>query len=111
MVDAKAKEPLLRAENLSIQFGKNVVLRNVTLEVARGETVAIVGESGCGKTLLLKSLIGLLRPNSGQVIFDGRALHKLDFRELNKQRLRIGFVFQQAALFDSMNVFENIAFG
>jgi phospholipid/cholesterol/gamma-HCH transport system ATP-binding protein len=108
---AETKEPLIRAENVSVAFGKHVVLRNVTLEIARGETVAIVGESGCGKTLLLKSLIGLLRPNSGHVTFDGKVLQKLDFLELTKQRLRMGFVFQQAALFDSMNVFENIAFG
>jgi len=73
--------------------------------------VVILGESGCGKTVTLKLIVGLLRPNSGRVLFDGRVLTDLNDRELTKQRLRIGFLFQGAALFDSLNVFDNVAFG
>ncbi|OHB85131.1 MAG: ABC transporter ATP-binding protein [Planctomycetes bacterium RBG_16_64_12] len=103
-------EALIRGERLWVEFGRNRVLRDVTLSVARGETVAIIGESGCGKTVLLKTLIGLLRPTRGTVWFDGQDLGKLHERELTRQRTRFGFVFQQAALFDSMTIGQNVAF-
>jgi phospholipid/cholesterol/gamma-HCH transport system ATP-binding protein len=72
--------------------------------------LAIIGESGCGKTVLLKTLIGLIAPTSGTVMFDGRELSHLDDRELTRQRKRFGFVFQNAALFDSMTIGQNVAF-
>jgi phospholipid/cholesterol/gamma-HCH transport system ATP-binding protein len=103
-------EPLLRVERLAIEFGRRRVLRDIDLGVARGETVAVIGESGCGKTVLLKTLIGLLRPTRGTVWFDGRNLATLREGELTRQRIRFGFVFQQAALFDSMTVGQNVAF-
>ncbi|MCL2305075.1 MAG: ABC transporter ATP-binding protein [Planctomycetaceae bacterium] len=102
--------PVLEVKNLSVQFGPIVVLRNINITVQRGETVAIIGESGCGKTVLLKTLIGLLTPAEGEVLFDGMDIHTLDEKELTQQRTRYGFVFQQAALFDSMSIFENISF-
>jgi phospholipid/cholesterol/gamma-HCH transport system ATP-binding protein len=87
------------------------VLRDITLGVPHGQTVAIIGESGCGKTVTLKLIVGLLRPTAGQVLFDSHALAELNDRELVRQRLRIGFLFQGAALFDSLTVYDNVAFG
>ena len=115
MVDTNSRrsapgEPFVRVERLWVEFSQRRVLRDLTLNVARGETVAIIGESGCGKTVLLKTLIGLLRPTRGTVVFDGQDLAKLRERELTRQRIRFGFLFQQAALFDSMTVGQNVAF-
>jgi len=107
---SRPDEPLLKVERLSVEFGRNPVLRDLSLSVACGETVAIIGESGCGKTVFLKTLIGLLRPSRGAVFFDGRNLAQLGERELTRQRIRFGFVFQQAALFDSMTIGQNVAF-
>jgi len=87
-----------------------VVLQDVTLEVRRGETLAIIGESGCGKTVLLKSLIGLIQGQAGTVHFDGVDLCQTTSAELAHLRTRTGFVFQGAALFDSLTVAENIGF-
>ncbi len=104
------EEPLVRTERLGVRFGRQEVLRGIDLSVFRGQTVAIIGESGCGKTVLLKAMIGLLRPTQGTVYFDGRDLYKLTERELTHERRRLGFLFQQAALFDSMTVAQNVAF-
>lgn len=102
--------PLLRIDGVGVTFGRNEVLRDIRLDVHRGETLAVIGESGCGKTVLLKTMIGLLRPSRGTVHFDGRDLARLNERELTRQRIRYGFLFQQAALFDSMTIAQNIAF-
>ncbi len=101
---------LIRLDSVEVQFGPQLVLRNINLAVPRGQTLAIIGESGCGKTVLLKTVIGLLRPTSGKVYFDGRDLAMLGDRELTHQRTRFGFLFQQAALFDSMTIAQNIGF-
>ncbi len=103
-------EPLLRIEQLSVRFGRQQVLRDVDLEISRGETVAVIGESGCGKTVLLKSIIGLLRPIQGRVLFDGQDIYRMNRKELTQIRVRFGFLFQQAALFDSMTIAQNVAF-
>jgi phospholipid/cholesterol/gamma-HCH transport system ATP-binding protein len=92
-------------------FGTQAVLHDITLGIPRGQTMVVIGESGCGKTVLLKLLIGLLRPTTGRVAFDGRVLVDLSDRELTRQRLRIGFLFQGSALFDSLTVFDNVALG
>lgn len=105
------RDPLLLVSDLTVQFGRQTVLKEINLEVQRGETLAIIGESGCGKTVLLKTLVALVAPTTGTVTFDGRKMHGLGTRDLARERLRFGFVFQGAALFDSMDVFENIAFG
>ncbi len=97
-------------QNIDVTFGKNAVLRNVSLQIPRGQTLAIIGESGCGKTVLMKSIIGLITPTKGQVLFDGHDFTRLNDRQLTKQRMRFGFVFQQAALFDSLSVGQNVAF-
>jgi phospholipid/cholesterol/gamma-HCH transport system ATP-binding protein len=102
--------PLLEVRGLSVSFGRQLVLRDIQLSVPRGQTVAIIGESGCGKTVLLKTLIGLIKPTVGDVFFDGLDLAKLDDKELTRQRIRFGFLFQNAALFDSLTVGQNVAF-
>jgi phospholipid/cholesterol/gamma-HCH transport system ATP-binding protein len=106
-----SRSPILTVEHVSMGFGFQQVLRDISFVVKRGETLAILGESGCGKTVLLKLLIGLLFPTSGRVVFDGQVLAELDDRSLAQLRLRYGFLFQGAALFDSMTVFDNVAFG
>jgi phospholipid/cholesterol/gamma-HCH transport system ATP-binding protein len=103
--------PLIALTDVSVQFGPQAVLRNIGMRIPKGETIVIIGESGCGKTCLLKLVIGLLKPTTGQVVFDGRDMGKLSERRLTKQRLRFGFLFQGSALFDSLNVFENVALG
>jgi len=107
--DNTAKE-LVRIERMGVDFGRQRVLRDVSLSVPRGQTLAIIGESGCGKTVLLKTVIGLLMPTRGTVSFDDHNLAELSERELTEQRTRFGFLFQQAALFDSMTVAQNVAF-
>jgi phospholipid/cholesterol/gamma-HCH transport system ATP-binding protein len=98
-------------ERLSLRFGTHAVLRDLTFSIDRGQTLCVIGESGCGKTVLLKLLIGLLRPTSGTVRFDGLDLSRLPEAELSRTRLRFGFLFQMAALFDSLSIFDNVAFG
>ena len=102
---------ILALEDVGVEFGPQKVLDGITLGIERGETVVVIGESGCGKTVLLKILIGLLRPTRGRALFDGKVLVDLRDRELAKQRLRFGFLFQGAALFDSLSIYDNVAFG
>jgi phospholipid/cholesterol/gamma-HCH transport system ATP-binding protein len=101
---------VLEVRGLHVQFGSQGVLRNLQFDVPKGQTLAIIGESGCGKTVLLKTLIGLVHPAKGEVLFDGKNLTKLNDRELVQQRIRFGYLFQNAALFDSMTIGQNVAF-
>jgi phospholipid/cholesterol/gamma-HCH transport system ATP-binding protein len=103
-------EAILDVENVSVQFENQWVLQDISFSVQPGEMLAVIGESGCGKTVLLKTLIGLHTQTSGKILFDGIELHKLSYFELAKVRTRWGFVFQQAALFDSLTIGDNIAF-
>jgi phospholipid/cholesterol/gamma-HCH transport system ATP-binding protein len=106
----ESDKPFLEVSGLSVQFGSQPVLRDIDLSVWRGETLAVIGESGCGKTVLMKTMIGLIRPTEGHVAFDGQRLDSLSDKELTGQRGRFGYVFQNAALFDSMTIAENVAF-
>lgn len=107
---AAADPPVLRIDALGVRFGRQEVLRDIALDLAAGETLVILGESGCGKTVLLKAMIGLVRPTTGAVLFEGRSLARMSDRELAHLRTRYGFVFQGAALFDSYTIADNIAF-
>ena len=90
-------------------FGSNYVLRGINLQIRNGESLAIIGRSGCGKSVLLKHIVGLLIPDSGHVKFDGKNIDNLERKELYKIRKKFGFLFQGAALFDSMTVEENVS--
>jgi phospholipid/cholesterol/gamma-HCH transport system ATP-binding protein len=104
------QRPLVQTESLTIRFGRQVILSDMTISIARGETVAIIGESGCGKTMFLKSLAGLIPASSGRILFDGIDIYSMSDAELTALRKRFGFVFQNAALFDSLNIEQNVAF-
>jgi phospholipid/cholesterol/gamma-HCH transport system ATP-binding protein len=93
------------------RFGKQVVLNGVDFEVREGETVALLGPSGTGKSVLLKTIIGLIKPDQGVIIVDGKEVGRLKRKDLSELRSQIGYVFQNGALFDSMSVFENVRLG
>jgi phospholipid/cholesterol/gamma-HCH transport system ATP-binding protein len=109
--DGAGEAPLIEFRSVSRRFGAQEVLRDVSFVIRRGESVAIIGESGCGKSVTLKLMIALLAPSSGEVLLDGRPHRTRSEKELTRERLRFGYVFQQAALFDSMSVEDNVAFG
>ena len=96
--------------NLCKAFNGAKVLDNLNLTINTGETMVIIGRSGCGKSVLLKHIIGIMKPDSGQVIIDGTDITKLSGKQLNDFRMRFGMLFQAAALFDSLTVEENIGF-
>lgn len=102
---------MIEIKNLKKRFGKKEVLQGVDLVINKGETLVVIGKSGCGKSVLLKHIIGLLKPDEGEIFFEGVNIVKMKMKELNKIRLKFGFLFQGAALFDSMTVAENIGLG
>jgi len=110
IVEDSFETPLVDTRAVSVCFESQFILHEIDLQIPRGQTLAIIGESGCGKTVLMKTLVGLIRPSSGQVMFDGRDLVTMNPLELTRTRKRFGFVFQNAALFDSMTIFDNVAF-
>lgn len=101
---------MIEVRQLKKSFGRQRVLDGVDLRIERGESVAIIGRSGCGKSILLKHLIGLLQPDSGEVLVGGQNLARMNERQLLEVRRQFGMLFQGAALFDSLTVHENIAF-
>jgi phospholipid/cholesterol/gamma-HCH transport system ATP-binding protein len=103
--------PIISLRGVGVRFGPQTVLAGIDLDIFPQDTLCVVGESGCGKTVLLKLIVGLLTPTVGEVLFENTPLHKLGEYELTRLRLRVGFLFQQAALFDSLTVFDNVAFG
>jgi phospholipid/cholesterol/gamma-HCH transport system ATP-binding protein len=104
-------EPIIRLRGVSKHFGRQPVLANVSFDIFPHETVALIGESGCGKSVTLKLIVGLLQPSDGEVLFEQRQLRAMKDAELTAMRQRVGFLFQQSALFDSLSVFDNVAFG
>ena len=110
LLPSEEQSALIDVGNVSVQFDDQWILRDVDLKIAKGQTLSIIGESGCGKTVLMKTLVGLVAPTHGKVRFDGIDLASLDDAAISKVRQRIGFVFQSAALFDSMSIFDNVAF-
>src|ERR1044071_1768924 len=102
---------MIKAVNLEKSFGKNHVLRGLNLEIKDGETITIMGGSGTGKSGLIKHMVGLMKPDRGSVFVDGKDVTKMDEEELFEIQKRFGYLFQGVALFDSLTVGENIAFG
>jgi len=102
--------PQLELIGISRQFGTQPILREIDLSVDSGRTLVIIGESGCGKSVTLKLIMNLLEPSSGEVRWWGIPVTSLKEPELTRQRLRFGYLFQMAALFDSLSVYENVAF-
>jgi len=98
----------IQIEKLARSFGKQEVLRGVDLSIRKGEAIAVIGQSGCGKSVLLKHLIRLLEPDDGRVLFEGRDVSELEHDDLVMLRRRFGMLFQSAALFDSLTVEENV---
>jgi len=109
-MDKEPDSPPIVIDNLHKKFGEQTVLNGISLQVARGETVAVLGRSGTGKSVFLKLIIGLQPSDSGSVKIDGHQITGLDLAQLNEVRKRIGFLFQQAALYDSLTVEENVDF-
>jgi phospholipid/cholesterol/gamma-HCH transport system ATP-binding protein len=101
---------MIEIKNLSKSFEDNLVLDNVSLNIPEGENTVIFGKSGSGKSVLLKCIVGLLVPDSGQIIIEGKNVLNYSIKELNQLRKQIGFLFQGAALYDSMSVRENLEF-
>ena len=102
---------MIKLINVCKEFNGRQVLNNINLEVQSGETMAIIGGSGSGKSTLLKLMIGLIHPTSGKILIDGQDIAAMNDDELDEVRLKMGMVFQYSALFDSMSVGENVAFG
>jgi len=101
---------MIKIKNLHKYFGEKKVLKGVNLEIKEGKCTAIFGLSGGGKSTIIKHIVGLLKPTSGEIWFEGKDIGKLDDKQLREVRKNLGFLFQSGALFDSMNVFENVAF-
>ncbi len=109
MADSSSR-PMIDITGLHKSFGEHAVLTGIDLSVPEGSTCVILGGSGSGKTVLMKHMIGLLKPDQGQVVIDGEDIVPLGADELERVRRKFGMVFQAAALFDSMTVYENVAF-
>lgn len=101
---------MIEIKNLTKSFGDVLVWEDVSFRIENGETIAVIGRSGCGKSVLLKHINALLRPDSGQVLIDGNDIHEMDYVNQRKIRQKFGILFQGSALFDSINTYENIAF-
>src|ERR1700681_3401621 len=110
MMRTKKEEPPIAVTNLCKAFGSQRVLNGISLQVEPGKTLAVLGRSGTGKSVLLKLLIGLQAPDKGSVRIQGQEITELGPKQLNEVRKKMGFLFQQSALYDSLTVEENVAF-
>ncbi len=104
------EEIAIRVKDVYKRFGQQAVLKGINLAVERGKITVIIGRSGSGKSVLMKHLIGLLKPDRGEILVEGTDIGRLGERQLNEVRKKFGMLFQEAALFDSMTVGENVAF-
>jgi phospholipid/cholesterol/gamma-HCH transport system ATP-binding protein len=104
-------EPFIRFRNVKKAFGPKRIYSGLTLDLLRGETITVMGASGSGKSVMLKMLIGLLKPDAGEILFDGQDVARMNDDQLTEVRRRIAYLFQGAALFDSLSVGENVAYG
>jgi phospholipid/cholesterol/gamma-HCH transport system ATP-binding protein len=102
--------PFIQVQDLVQKIGGQEILKGISLDIYKGETLVLLGKSGGGKSVFLRHLIGLMRPVSGSILFEGQEVTRLKERELEPVRRKIGMLFQDGALFDSMNVFDNVAF-
>lgn len=102
---------MIKLVNINVDFGGKRVLEDINLDIAKGESMVIIGPSGSGKSTMLRLIVGLLKPSAGKIYIDGQEITAMGEDDLNKIRLRMGMVFQYSALFDSMTVGENVAFG
>src|ERR1051325_11033478 len=109
-MESSNSEPMIDVRSLVKTLQHQEILRGVDLQVNKGETLAIIGRSGGGKSVLLKHLVGLMRPDTGEILIEGQNIMGMNERALGAIRQKIGILFQGAALFDSMTVAENIAF-
>ncbi|MBW2257223.1 MAG: ATP-binding cassette domain-containing protein, partial [Deltaproteobacteria bacterium] len=105
-----AEEPIIRLVGVSKAFGSTVVLDDVSLDIPRGRTTAIIGPSGVGKSVLIKHIVGLLQPDAGEVWIEDVDMARASTRQMNEVRKRFGMLFQGGALFDSLSAGENVAF-
>lgn len=103
--------PQIQIRDLTYEVSGRLILNAINLEIARGEIVSIMGQSGSGKTTLLKLMCGLLHPTAGQILVEGEDITRMSEMQLDRVRLKMGLVFQYAALFDSLTVYDNIVFG
>ncbi|MFH1338936.1 MAG: ABC transporter ATP-binding protein [Candidatus Omnitrophota bacterium] len=101
---------MIKIENIYKTFNSHKVLDGLSLDIERGKTTVIIGRSGCGKSVLLKHIIGILKPDKGRIFIDGQDITDFDEKKLNSLRLRMGMVFQSSALFDSLSVGGNVGF-
>jgi phospholipid/cholesterol/gamma-HCH transport system ATP-binding protein len=108
--NSKKTTPPVQVEGLSKSFGEQTVLQGISLEVGQGETLSVLGRSGTGKSVLLKLIIGLHKPDSGSIRVNGEDVTKLKLKKLNEVRKKVGFLFQQAALYDSLSIEDNVGF-
>ncbi|HEY3822095.1 MAG TPA: ATP-binding cassette domain-containing protein [Polyangiaceae bacterium] len=104
-------EPLIRFRNVKKAFGPKRIYAGLTLDLLRGETITVMGASGSGKSVMLKMLIGLIKPDAGEILFEGKDVAQMSDDQLTEVRRRIAYLFQGAALFDSLSVGENVAYG
>ncbi|MCE5286570.1 MAG: ABC transporter ATP-binding protein [Pelosinus sp.] len=102
---------MIQLKNVNLSYGHTEILHNINLEISEKEIMVIIGPSGSGKSTLLRLIVGLLKPTSGEIFINGQEISKMTEDELNTVRLKMGMVFQYSALFDSMTVGENVAFG
>src|ERR1039457_6689041 len=104
------EEVVVEIEHLKKSFGSNKVLTDINLKIGKGENLVVLGKSGSGKSVLIKCLVGLIEPDDGNILLFGKNISELKTDELNKLRKKVGFLFQSAALYDSMTVRENLEF-